>query len=93
MKVSKLGTGAEAKATATLKDGKKTKGYIVSSSPDAFVIRDRKTDVATTIPYDDVSRLESNRGHSTAKHVAIGAGVGAGVLVTVLLIIFPHLED
>jgi len=92
-KVLKLGVGEKAKATATLKDGTKIKGYIAGSSAEDFVIRDRHTDAATTLRYDDVKKLESNRGHSTAKHLGIGIGIGAGALIGILLIIFASLDD
>ena len=92
-KVYKLGVGEKAKATATLKDGKKVKGYIAKTGDEDFVIRDRNTDAATTIRYEDVRNLENNRGHSTAKHLGIGIGIGAGALVGILFIIFASLED
>jgi hypothetical protein len=91
-KVAKLGLGEKAKATIRLKDGTKTKGYIARDGEEDFVIRDRKTDAPTTISYADVARVESNRGHSTAKHIAIGVGIGVGAFVAVLLIIFARLD-
>ena len=42
--VAQLGVGSKARATITLHDGKKVKGYIYSTGDDDFVIRDRKTD-------------------------------------------------
>jgi hypothetical protein len=89
-KVAKLGVGAKAKATIRLKDGTKTKGYIARGGEDDFVMRDRKTDAPTTIRFADIARVESNRGHSTAKHVGIGIGVGAGAFVAVVLIALAH---
>ena len=91
-KVAKLGVGEKAKATIRLKDGTKTKGYIAQGGENDFVVRDRKTDVPTTIRYADVARVESNRGHSTAKHIGIGVGVGVGAFVAVLLILLAHLD-
>ena len=91
-KVSKLGLGEKARATIILKNGTKTKGYVARTGDDDFVIRDRKTDNATTIRYADVARVESNRGHSTAKHLAIGLGIGAAVTVGVLFIIIARLD-
>ena len=92
IQVAKLGVGEKAKVTITLKDGNERKGYISRAGEDDFVVRDRKTDAATTIRYMDVSRVESNRGHSTAKHVAIGVGIGVGAFITALLIILAHLD-
>lgn len=91
-KVAKLGTGEKAKATVILKDGTKKKGYIGQASSDDFVLRDRKTDAPTTIRYSDVSKVESNKGHSTARNLGIGIGIGAGAFLAILLISIAHLD-
>jgi hypothetical protein len=77
-KVAKLGTGEKAKATVILKDGKKVKGYIGQAGSDDFVLRDRKTDSPTTLRYSDVSKVESNKGHSTARNLALVSVLGPG---------------
>jgi hypothetical protein len=92
IKIAKLGVGEKAKATAFLKDGTKAKGYIAQSGDDDFVIRDRKTGAPTTIRYADVARLDSNRGHSTARNIAIGVGIGVGVFLTAILVAIAHLD-
>ena len=91
-KVAKIGVGEKAKATVILKDGTKTKGYIGQAGSDDFVLRDRKTDSPTTILYSDVSKVESNRGHSTARNLGIGIGIGAGAFLAILLISIAHLD-
>lgn len=91
-KVAKIGVGAKAKATVILKDGTKKKGYIGQAESEEFVLRDRKTDSPTTIRYSDVSKVESNRGHSTARNLAIGIGIGAGAFLAILLIAIAHLD-
>lgn len=91
-KVAKLGTGEKAKATVILKDGTKIKGYIGQAGSDEFVLRDRKTDSPTTIPYSDVSKVESNKGHSTARNLGLGIGIGAGAFLGILLIAIAHLD-
>lgn len=91
--VAKLGIGAKARATITLKDGTKTKGYLYRAGDDDFVIRDRKTDASTTIRYADVAKVKPDRGHSTAKHLGLGIGIGAGGFLGILLIIFSRLND
>ena len=93
IKIAKLGVGAKAKATVILKDGTKTKGYIAQAGNDDFVLRDRKTDAPTTIRYTDVAKVESNRGHSTARNVAIGVTVGVGAVLAVLGILIASLDD
>jgi len=91
-KVAKIGIGEKAKATVILKDGTKNKGYIGQAGSDDFVLRDRKTDVPTTIRYSDVSKVESNRGHSTARNLGIGIAIGAGAFLAILLISIAHLD-
>ena len=86
-KVAKLGVGEKARVTIRLKDGTKTKGYIARGGDEDFVIRDRKTDAPTTIRYADVAKVESNRGHSTAKYLGIGIGIGSGVIITWLALV------
>ena len=79
-------------ATITLKDGTKTKGYVYRASDDDFVIRDRKTDAATTIRYADIQKVDSNKGHSTARNIAIGVGIGVGAFLAVIAITLAHLD-
>jgi len=92
-KVAKLGVGEKAKATVILKDGTKKKGYIGQAGDDDFVLRDRKTDSPTTIRYTDVTKVESNKGHSTARNLALGIGIGAGAFLAVIAIVFASLND
>jgi hypothetical protein len=92
IKIAKLGIGEKAKAAITMKDGTKTKGYVSRAGDDDFVMRDRKTDAATTIRYADVLKAESNRGHSTARNIAIGVGIGVGAFLAAIAIIITHLD-
>ena len=92
-KVAKLGVGEKAKATVILKDGTKKKGYIGQAGTEDFVLRDRKTDSPTTIRYSDVAKVESNKGHSTARNLAIGIGIGAGAFLAILAVVFASLDD
>lgn len=91
-KIAKLGVGEKARATVWQKDGTKTKGYIAQAGNDEFVIRDRKTDAPTTIRYTEVTKIDSNRGHSTARNMGIGAGIGVGALLAVIFITIAHLD-
>jgi hypothetical protein len=77
--VAKLGVGSKAKATITLNSGTKVKGYVYSAGDDDFVIRDSKTDAATTIRYADVKNVDDNRGHRNAKLAVIFVGIGAAI--------------
>ena len=93
IKIAKLGVGEKAKATVRLKDGTKIKGYIAQAGDDDFVLRDRKTDAPNTIRYSDVARVESNRGHSTARNIGIGVAVGVGAVLAVIAILISSLDD
>jgi hypothetical protein len=93
LKVAKLGLGEKARATITMKDGSKTKGYVYRAGEDDFIIRDRKTDAPTTIRYADVAKVKPDRGHSTAKNLGLGIGIGVGAFLGILLIVFAHLND
>jgi len=79
--VSKLGVGSKAKATITLNDGSKVKGYVYSAGDDDFVIRDKKTDTPTTIRYADVKNVDDNRGHRNANLAVLFVGIGAAVTI------------
>lgn len=79
--VAKLGVGSKARATITLNDGTKVKGYVYSAGDDDFVIRDRKTDTPTTVRYADVKSVDDNRGHSVARNVLIIVGIGTAITI------------
>lgn len=91
-KIERLGIGEKARATIRLKNGTKIKGYIDQVRSDDFVLKDRNTGAPTTILYSDVSKVESNRGHSTAKTIALGAAIGVGVVLAVLGILISSLD-
>jgi acetylglutamate synthase len=92
IKVAKLGVGEKAKATVFLRDGRKIKGYIAQAGEEDFVVRDRRTDAASTVRYLDVTKVDSNRGHSTARNIAIGVGIGVGAFLAILAITIAHLD-
>src|ERR671932_1624670 len=85
-KLDRAGTGERARVTVWLKDGTKHKGYVSEKRDAEFVLRDRKTDAPTIIAYDNVSRVDINRGHSMARNTAIGVGIGAGAVILTLAI-------
>ena len=92
IQIAKLGTGDKARATITTKAGLKVKGYVYSAGDDDFVIRDRKTDAPTTVRYSDVAKIERNKGHSMARNVMIGVGIGVGALLAAIFITIRHLD-
>ncbi|HEV8589080.1 MAG TPA: hypothetical protein VGQ72_09400 [Pyrinomonadaceae bacterium] len=93
VKIAKIGVGEKAKAKITLKDGRQIKGYISRADDDDFVIRDRKTDAPTTVRYADVAKVDKSSGHSTARNLAIGIGIGVGAFLAIIAITFAHLND
>jgi hypothetical protein len=82
--VNRAGIGEKARVTVKLKDGTKRKGYVSERRDEDFVVRDRETDAPTTFAYKDVSKVDINRGHSTARNTAIGVAIGVGAVVVVL---------
>ncbi|HEV2881443.1 MAG TPA: hypothetical protein VGX24_09225 [Pyrinomonadaceae bacterium] len=92
VKVARLGVGEKARVTVKFKDGTKLKGYISQAKDSEFVVRDRKTDAPSVVLYRDVARIDSNRGHSTARNVAIGTVIGVGSVLTVLAVLISTLD-
>ncbi|HMG74506.1 MAG TPA: hypothetical protein VK582_13485 [Pyrinomonadaceae bacterium] len=92
IQIAKLGIGDKARATITTKDGAKVKGYVYSAGDNDFVIRDRKTDAPTTVRYADVAKIERNKGHSMARNVLIGVGIGAGALLAAIFIVIARAD-
>ncbi|HEX8423788.1 MAG TPA: hypothetical protein VF634_10275 [Pyrinomonadaceae bacterium] len=92
VKVARLGVGERARVTVKFKDGTKLKGYIAQGKEEEFIVRDRKTDEPRVVLYRDVARVESNRGHSTARNIAIGTAVGVGSVLTVLAVLISSLD-
>ena len=82
--VAKLGVGSKAKATITLNNGTKVKGYVYSAGDEDFVIRDPKTDAPTTVRYADVKNVDDNRGHRNAKLAVIFVAIGAAVVLAAI---------
>ena len=93
VKVARLGIGEKARVTVKFKDGTKLKGYVSQVKDEEFIVRDRKTDAPSVVLYRDVARVESNRGHSTARNITIGVAVGVGAVLTVLGILIAGLDD
>jgi len=81
IQVTRLGVGEKARATITTRDGAKIKGYVDRTGDEDFVMRDRKTNAATTIRYADVKKIERSHGHSLARNILIGVAIGTGAVV------------
>ena len=92
MKLERIGLGEKARATVRLKNGTKLKGFIYQMGANDFVLKDKKTLAPTQILYSDVERVESNKGHSRAKWIGIGAAIGVGAFLAILGISLAHLD-
>lgn len=92
MKLERIGVGEKARATIRLKNGTRLKGFIYQMGASDFVLRDRKTLAPTQILYSDVERVQSNKGHSTAKWIGIGAAIGVGAVLAIIGISLAHLD-
>src|SRR4030095_16137141 len=90
---AKLGNRAKARATVTLKNGAKVKGYMYRAGEDDFTIRNRKTDEPTTMRYSDVAKIRPDKGHPLARDLGLGVGIGAGAILAVIVIVFAALDD
>jgi hypothetical protein len=86
IKVAKQGLGDKARVTVRMKDGTKVKGFISQAGTDEFTVRDRKTGQPTLIRYNDVAKVENNRGHSTLRNILIGVGIGVGAFLALIAI-------
>ena len=84
-KLSKLGTGQDARVRVELRDKTRLEGYIGEAGPESFVVVN-KAGVATTVAYPQVAKA---KGHnlSTGAKIAIGIGIGAGVTLLIILLI------
>src|SRR5215207_1491335 len=82
-KLSKLGTGEDARVRVELRDKTKLEGYVSEAGPGSFVVVN-KAGVATTVAYPQVAKAKGNN-LSTGAKIAIGIGIGAGVTLLFLI--------
>ena len=80
--LSKLGTGRDAQVRLELRDKTKLEGYLSEAGSDTLTVTD-KEGKTTTVPYQDVSKARGNN-LSTGAKIAIGAGIGAAVVLVIL---------
>jgi hypothetical protein len=86
--LAKLGTGKDARVRLELRDKTKLEGYISEAGAESFVVTD-SAGKTTTVAYPQVSKAQGNN-LSTGAKIAIGVGIGAGI---VLLILWAYLAD
>jgi hypothetical protein len=94
-KVFKRGTGARARVSVKLNDGTKLKGYVSESAAEHFTLMrtDEQMGAALKINYRDVAEIKDHgKGMSTTSKVLIGTGIGVGVTVGVLALVFRNIQ-
>lgn len=84
-KVTKLGTGKQARVQVILADNTTLEGYIGEIAEDHFTVIDPKRGAVTPVPYVKVQRIKS-ANHSAASALGFGAAVIGGVLLFVVLL-------
>ena len=83
-RVTKLGTGKQARVEVKLKDNTKLKGYIGEIAEEHFTLIDSKHGTITPVPYIQVQEIK-NTNHSAAYALGLGAAVVGGLLLVVRL--------
>lgn len=93
LKLDRAGLGEKARVTVWTKAGTKTKGYVSERREADFVVRSRKDDTPTIIAYNDVTKVDINRGHSTARNVTLGVVIGVTTFLTLVFATIAANED
>ena len=83
-KVTRLGTGKQARVEVKLKDNTKLKGYIGEIAEAHFTVINPKHGTVTPVPYDQVQQIK-NTNHSAAKALGLFAGTMTFLLLAVVL--------
>ena len=88
-RVNDLGAGA--KVTVFLKDGTKVRGSISQILDDSFDVTIKNETQSSIISFRDVQRIKK-RGLTTGAKIGIGVAIGAGAIVTALVVIISGSE-
>ncbi|SRR6266404_4870432 len=83
-KVTKLGTGKQARVEVKLRDNTKLKGYIGEIAEERFTLVDPKRGTVTPVPYEQVQQIK-NINHSGLYALALGAATIVGVMLVVAI--------
>lgn len=89
-KITKLGVGEKARAQIKLRSGQKMKGYVSSAGADEFSFTERDSGKTTTVAYADVLEVKRPGGLSKGTKIAIAAGIGGAIVLT---LIGKHIAD
>ena len=85
-KISRVGTGKQARVEVKLRDKQTLKGYVGEIAEDHFSLVDAKHGTVTAIPYDQVERVK-NRTQSPFLPLALGGAVIGGLLIVVAVVL------
>jgi hypothetical protein len=83
-KVTRLGTGKQARVSVRFRDNSRLKGYIGEIGTTHFTLIDPSRGTVTPIPYDQVQAIK-NTNHSAVTAALLGAGTILGVMLLVAL--------
>ncbi len=89
-KITKLGVGEKARAQIKLRSGQKLKGYVNSAGANEFSFTERDSGKTATVAYADVLEVKKSGGLSKGTKIAIVAGIGGAIIVT---LIGKHIVD
>jgi len=87
---AKLGTGEDARVKIELRDKTKLEGYLSEVGAESFAVTD-SAGATTTVAYPQVKKAHGNN-LSTGAKIAIGAGIGAAVVLIILYSIYAANE-
>jgi hypothetical protein len=90
--VQKRGIGERSKVKVTLQDRTEIKGYISQIDAESFQVTDKKSGQVRTISYQDAMKIRRD-GLSTAAKIAITAGVVAGTMIGLGVVLFAAYGD
>ena len=76
-KITKIGTGADAKIIVKLKDGTKIKGYVTEITDDSFTVMNKKTNVPAKILYSQAKQVYSNNPQTGLVIFGIVGGIAS----------------
>ncbi|MGH9949115.1 MAG: hypothetical protein ACRD6X_18240 [Pyrinomonadaceae bacterium] len=83
--ISRLGTGTDARVKIKLKNGTKLEGYVSQINEVDFTVIEKKTGIATNVPYRGVKQIKGNN-LSDGAVIAIAFGALFGVLIITYLV-------
>lgn len=89
-RLARLGTGKDARVRLELLDKTKLEGYLSEVGADTFKVTD-SNGKTTTVAYTQVGKAHGNN-LSTGKKIAIAAGIGVAVIVTIFYLKYGRYE-